>query len=242
MKKLYIFLLLFSVGMQAQPGNLCTNPIVITSLPYTTTDNTANYGDNYDPQTTTHPTCSTTTFGNYYHGGNDVIYSYTPSSNGQLKFELPNSVAWTGMFIYTDCANIGINYAACATGASAGTRTINNFSVTAGQTYYIFLSSWPTPQTFAYTLNVTDVTLGNNQISNQKAVNIYPNPVTNKLYIETETAIEKATIISVNGQRLQAIIENNQINVESLSTGFYILEINAVDGSKTFKNFIKSSR
>lgn len=241
MKKLYTLLLLSTIGMYAQPGNFCDNPIVIASLPYTTTDNTANYGDNYDPQTTTHPDCNGTSYGNYYHGGNDVIYAYTPASNGLVKFELPNVVGWTGMFIYTDCANIGVSYAGCAKNSSAGTRTIDNFAVTAGQTYYIFISSWPAPQTFAYTLNVTSANLNTNQVSQNIDVKLYPNPVSNVLNLETDISIKKTTIITVNGQRLETKLEsNNQISVENLHNGFYILEIIAEDGAKAYKNFIKS--
>lgn len=240
MKKIYFILMLIPLGVFAQPGNLCTNPIVITSLPYTTTDDTANYGDNYDPQTTTHPDCNGTSYGNYYHGGNDVIYSYTPTSNGLVKFELPNVVAWTGMFIYTDCANIGITYAGCSKSSSAGTRTIDNFAVTAGQTYYILLSSWPAPQTFAYTLNVTNITLGTNEVEQAKGLKIYPNPVTNILNLETSVAIKNVTIVTVNGQRFDAkLLNNNQINVENLQTGFYILEATTDEGAKIYKNFIK---
>jgi len=163
MKKNYIWLLMLFVFSfsNAQVGTTCEDPIVIESLPFSTTDNTANYADNYDPQTVTHPVCAGGTNGNYYHGGNDVIYSFTPTADASVNFRLPSVVAWTGMFIYTDCANIGISYAACSTSAAAGNREINDFAVTAGQTYYILISTWPTPQTFAYTLNVTENTCTN---------------------------------------------------------------------------------
>ncbi|AWH85196.1 hypothetical protein HYN59_08705 [Flavobacterium album] len=145
----------------SQVGTTCENPIVITGLPYTTTDNTANYADNYDPPTASSPVCSTTSSGNYYHLGNDVIYAYTPATNKSINIRMPNGVAWSGMFVYTSCANIGIEYAACATSTTAGNREINNFLVTGGQTYYILLSIWETPSTFAYTLNITENTCAN---------------------------------------------------------------------------------
>lgn len=147
----------------AQVGTTCEDPIVIASLPFTTTDNTANYADVYNPQTATNPVCAGGTNGNYYHGGNDVVYSFTPTTDTSVNFRLPSVVGWTGMFIYTDCANIGIQYAACSTSSAGGNREINDFVVTAGQTYYILISSWPDPQTFAYTLNVTENTCTNSQ-------------------------------------------------------------------------------
>ncbi len=140
----------------SQTGSTCEDPIVITSLPYTVSDDTANYGDNYNPSTDSSPQCSTTTYGNNYHGGNDVVYSYTATANTTINVRLQGVVGWTAIFIYSDCANIGIEYEACSTATTAGNREINNFTVTAGETYYFLASSWPAPQTFTYTLNVTD--------------------------------------------------------------------------------------
>lgn len=238
MKKLYFTLLMVSSGIFAQ-GSLCTDPIVITSLPYSVTDDTANYLDSYDPQTVTNPTCGTTNYGNQYHSGNDVIYAYTAVADGMIKAEIPSAIAWTGMFIYTDCANIGITYAACATGVSAGPRIINNFAVTAGQTYFIYISSWEAPQTVAYTLNVTEVSLGVNQFQQKKSVVVYPNPATNILQIETDFTVNSTAVYNVNGQRLEVKLTDNKIAIDHLQSGFYILELNTNEG-KVFKNFIKS--
>lgn len=113
MKK-YLFLIsFFSIAnYSAQIGTTCQNPIVINSLPYTTTDNTANYADNYNPDTNTNPPCGWNNYGNYFHSGNDVIYSYTANSNGMITIEIPSSAAkaWTGMFVYTNCSNIQYNF------------------------------------------------------------------------------------------------------------------------------------
>ena len=239
MKKYYLFLLLINFSLFAQ-GSLCSNPIVINSLPFSTTDDTANYGNNYTPQTVTHPTCSTTIYGNYYHGGNDVIYSYTPTVSGTIKVEIPAALAWTGMFIYNNCADIGITYAACATGSSAGPRTINNFAVMAGQTYFIYISSWPTPQTVAYTLNVTDPTLGvDNPISNTN-VSVYPNPTSGNLFFDTSFSIKKIKIYASNGQLVaNKTTTNNTVSVADLPVGFYLIELQTTDGIIINKNFVK---
>src|SRR5690606_2775638 len=80
--KLTAFLLCcFGIQAFSQVGTLCNDPIVIASLPYTTTDNTANYADNYDPDTDFWLPINGVEdeYANYYHGGNDVIYSYTPA-------------------------------------------------------------------------------------------------------------------------------------------------------------------
>jgi hypothetical protein len=241
MKKLYLLsMCLLGIGIYAQVGTLCTNPNVISALPYTTTDNTANYADNYDPQTMTHPTCSATTFGNYFHGGNDVIYAYTPISNQTVKIEIPSALAWTGMFVYNDCANIGVQYAACATGSSAGARTINNFAMTGGQTYYIYISSWPAPQTVTYTLNVSDVPLGLDTVDFNTLLNVYPNPAENELNFYTDASLSHALVYNVNGQVvLQASLQNKKMEITSLPSGFYVVEVHQADGSRKIQRFVK---
>lgn len=240
MKKLYYSLLFVSIGAFSQPGNLCTDPIIIASVPFSVTDNTANYGDNYDPPTATPIACGSGTSGNYYLGGNDVIYSYTPTVSGNVSLQIPSSVGWVGLFVFTSCAGIGSAPYACNCSSAAGNRTINNMVVTAGETYYIVISSWPSPQTIAYTLNVTDGALGTTQIEQPKSLRLYPNPATNVLNLDTDATIKSATVITVNGQRFEARLSNsNQINVENLQNGFYILEVIAEDGAKVYKNFIK---
>ena len=238
MKKLYITFLLASTGLFAQ-GSLCTDPIIISSLPYSVTDDTANYLDSYDPQTDTHPTCSTTTNGNYYHGGNDVIYSFTATTSTFIKVEIPTAIGWTGMFIYTDCANIGIEYAACATGTSVGPRTINNFAVVAGQTYFIFISSWPAPQTVAYSLNVTDLNLATDGFEKTKGITIYPNPASDRLFFKTNLAIKNATVYLVNGQRINLNVLDNEASIASLQSGLYIIEMTTSNGEIVREKFVK---
>jgi len=240
MKKIYLLFLFASPGIFAQSGNFCTDPIVISGLPFSTSDNTANYGDNYDPPTATPIACGAGTSGNYYLGGNDVIYSYTPASSGAVNIQIPSSVAWTGLFVFTSCADIGSPPYACSCSSAAGNRNINNMSVTAGETYYIVISSWPSPQTIAYMLNVTDATLGTGEMLQPKSLRLYPNPTGNLLNLETDITIKSATVISVNGQRFDAkLTGTKQINVESFQTGFYILEVKAEDGTSVYKNFIK---
>lgn len=153
-------LLLCCISFQAfsQVGTLCSNPIVIASLPYTTTDNTANYADNYDPDTDFWLPINGVEdeYANYYHGGNDVIYSYTPTVNTTISISIPNSVGWSGVFVYSSCSNIGVEAVGGDNTVGTATLQVNNLAVTAGQTYYILISTWPAPQTMAYTLNIVD--------------------------------------------------------------------------------------
>ncbi|WP_425076567.1 choice-of-anchor L domain-containing protein [Psychroserpens sp. S379A] len=138
------------------PGELCESAIPVTTpLPYVTSDDTSNYTDDYDGTAGTD--CSSD-FG--YLNGDDVVYAYTPTADTSIDIELSNlSDNYAGVFVYTDCANIGVQ---CETGATNGFSQddllIDNFAVTGGQTYYIMISTWAAPQSVAYTLTITENT------------------------------------------------------------------------------------
>src|SRR5690606_14666152 len=90
-------------------------------------------------------------------GGDDVVYSYTPSANGSVDISVTNHGAWTGLFVFTGCpfaSTVGGH-----TNSSASTTLeVNGLLVQAGVTYYIVISTWPTPQSTTYTLNVSAAT------------------------------------------------------------------------------------
>jgi len=69
---------------------------------------------------------------------------------------------------------------------------------------------------------------------------IYPNPLTNTLFINSEnTQIEKIKVFSINGQQLIEVSRNaNSIDVSNLSEGLYFLEIFSSEG-KSVQKFIK---
>ena len=142
----------------AAPGAVCENPIIVVNpLPYVTTDDTANYGDDYGGA----PGADCGTFSGYL-GGDDVVYSYTATSDTSINIELSNSSNWTGVFVYNDCADIENQ---CATGAvngfAGGNILLNEFAVTNAETYYIIISTWPAPQSTAYTLTISENTCTN---------------------------------------------------------------------------------
>ncbi|GEM_PF-2972751 len=135
------------------PGWTCENPLEVTDLPYTTDDNTANYGDAFtgSPGATG---CGSTFS---YLSGYDVVYSYTPSASGSINAELIPEDIYAGLFIYTSCDDIGV---ACEAGGvneeSFDPINIDDFVVTAGETYYFVISTWADPISTAYTFNITE--------------------------------------------------------------------------------------
>src|SRR5690606_29045607 len=142
----------FSVPML---GEDCGAPIVIDALPYTVTDDTANYGDN--PAIEGTPGASGCGSTSSYLNGNDVVYSYTADFDGSVKVSLTPTGNYAGIFAYDSCQNIGVN---CIGGAVAGFSTNEigfELPVEEGETYYLVISTWASPQTVGYTLEVEKI-------------------------------------------------------------------------------------
>lgn len=82
------------------------------------------------------------------------------------------------------------------------------------------------------TLSVNDV--------DQINFNIYPNPTSNKLKIESDLTVDAFKIVDLSGRTLkQGKLQNNIVSVEDLNTGTYIIELN-FNGNTTTKRFIKN--
>lgn len=146
-------------GFVPIPGQICEVPLVISSIPYTTTDNTSNYFDDYSssdfPPLAPNANVIGSTTGSYI-GGDDVVYSYTPTTSESLDLSVTNHGAWAGVYIFTGCP-----FASTVAGATNSLASvpleIDGFVAQAGVTYYIVISTWPTPQSTAYTLTINSV-------------------------------------------------------------------------------------
>jgi gliding motility-associated-like protein len=136
------------------PGQVCAAPIVVGTLPYSTTSNTSLFGDTND---TIQPlTCSGSATN--YMAGNDVFYTYTPTANGNISISLTPTGTNSSIHVYSACP--GTTGATCLAGvanATTNVRVIIPFAVTAGTTYYIIISSAAATQTFGYTLDIQQV-------------------------------------------------------------------------------------
>ncbi|HLA54730.1 MAG TPA: choice-of-anchor J domain-containing protein, partial [Flavobacterium sp.] len=135
----------------SSPGLTCASPITIPpGVPYSTTDNTGNYGDSTD---VTQPAACAGTPTNFMTG-NDVFYSYTPTVSGAISISMTPSGTRSGIFVYEGCANVGVSCVAGVANTGSTIRDIPSLAVTAGQTYIIVISSAQAPQTVGYTLTV----------------------------------------------------------------------------------------
>ncbi|WP_291092979.1 choice-of-anchor L domain-containing protein, partial [Flavobacterium sp. UBA2787] len=134
--------------LTTSPGQTCNAPIQVSSLPYSTTDSTSGYGDDLGGSPGTG--CGST---NGYLDGDDVFYSFTAQNNGVVNITMTPTGTWSGLFVYNSCDNVGVS---CIAGVASSDQTprVIDLPVTAGQTYYIVISTWAAPQTVDYTLTL----------------------------------------------------------------------------------------
>ncbi|WP_306352502.1 fibronectin type III domain-containing protein [Flavobacterium sp. '19STA2R22 D10 B1'] len=215
-------------------GSLCENAIPVSGsdLPYTTTDNTSNYGDNYEGVAGV--SCGVST---NYLNGNDVVYAYTAVGDGTINIGLNPTQSNVGVFVYTACNLIGNTCVAGAVNnAVGGPININGFNVEAGQTFYIVISTLAPPQSTAYTLTITG-TLGTETFNN-KNFSYYPNPVKDVLNLSYSENITSVAVFNLMGQQvIQKTVNANQsqIDMSALAAGAYLVRVNSGDNTKTVK-------
>lgn len=134
-------------------GATCEAAIEIESLPYTTTDDTSNYGDNYSGGPGAD--CGSTSS---YLNGDDVVYAFTATSDNPLNIQLTpeEGETYSGIFIYENCSDIGTTCAEGVANSSSDLRELELYP-TQGETYYIVVSTWASPQTVAYDLSIEEI-------------------------------------------------------------------------------------
>lgn len=126
-------------------GSDCSNPIVVDVLPYNTSDDTANYGDNYSSSN-----CS-----NNYMTGNEAIYSFTPAIDGNYKFLLSDlSLSWSGIHVLDGCLDDSPSCVGFEGNSGSSDRELN-LDLLGETTYYVVVSTYANPQAVGYTLDIS---------------------------------------------------------------------------------------
>jgi len=126
-------------------GSKCENPYIIDALPLVDyEDNTEIYGDFYS---STWVTPSTS-----YLNGNDFVAQFTLAEASYLTGSVDGS--WTGLIIVQDCpdSEVPATRLALASGSTGGSFT--DVILEPG-TYFAIVSTYPTPQFTAFTLNLS---------------------------------------------------------------------------------------
>jgi len=134
-------------------GGVCTDPLIVDALPYNTTDTTANYQDDYSGSAGAN--CGESAA--YYLNGDDVVYAYSPTSDTSINISMTPDATYSGIFVYDSCDDIGVECIA-GIGVSNTDERVFDMNVYYGNTYYIVISTWASPQSVGYDLSITENT------------------------------------------------------------------------------------
>jgi hypothetical protein len=142
-------------------GANCSNPVVIPSLPFTQTGRTTcGFFDDYS---------SLDACGSSYMNGDDFVYTYNSPGNETITITLTNTATYTGVFLLNGCPNaVGtVCMPTSGGGSGCGTTSATNTSfsgnpfgtwaITTPGTYYIVISTFPSPQCTPFDINITRV-------------------------------------------------------------------------------------
>ena len=96
------------------------------------------------------------------------------------------------------------------------------------------------PMFFEYAIDC-EPSVGIDETTTPETLDIYPNPVNDRLYIETENNVKNVTIFDIFGRQQQLSAISSQpyvINVSNLTSGIYFVKINTTNG-EIVKRFVK---
>lgn len=122
------------VGNPTMPGDICGNPIYITTLPFHASDTVAKYGNNY--LDIDYP--NQTSYSRWGFNRPEVVFTYTPQRDEIINLDL-QFYGISGMYVLTGCpfdTVINANYG----GFDVYDRHIEDLNVSSGVTYYIVIT------------------------------------------------------------------------------------------------------
>jgi hypothetical protein len=85
----------------------------------------------------------------------------------------------------------------------------------------------------------TSTSLGVDESTNNFSFNIFPNPVSEELHIETDHEIAEVQILDLQGKQLLQTKETKSISTISLSQGMYLLKVKTQNGTWKEVRFVK---
>ena len=108
---------------------------------------TSTYGDTFDDSL-----CL-----GYYDGGDDAVYSYVATEDGEtMTVSVDFTATYGGVAMSLGCPSGDSTAYTCVGSVSSsgsGLKSFTSDALVAGETYYIHISTWASPQSTAYTLD-----------------------------------------------------------------------------------------
>ncbi|WP_323789221.1 T9SS type A sorting domain-containing protein [Psychroserpens sp.] len=93
-----------------------------------------------------------------------------------------------------------------------------------------------------FLMRLDNEVLGIQEESLENSLNIYPNPVSNDLFIKAKSVLQNLNIYNIEGQLIYSAYLNNyksEIDLSHLTTGVYLLKVYAKDGLTMTRRLIK---
>ncbi|MGB1206141.1 MAG: T9SS type A sorting domain-containing protein [Chitinophagales bacterium] len=127
-------------------GTNCEYPATIASLPYSATGmTTEGFGDDYS---------SDDACGSNYLNGDDFVYSYTPMTDEAVSITLTNTGTWAGVLVFDGCPDDANTTCVDINTNSAGNPFLEEVALMAGTTYFIMISTYPTPDFTPFDIDI----------------------------------------------------------------------------------------
>lgn len=121
-------------------------------------------------------------------------------------------------------------------GDDVGNATTQTYTATANGTYTVFVTDANGCSAVSQAINVTGVSIDETKADN---IQIYPNPATDVLMIETDIPVQTITVYDVSGKVVSSSISTNRISVIELAQGTYTINITTLNGKHFKKVFTK---
>ncbi|MBU0764655.1 MAG: hypothetical protein KJ607_07465, partial [Bacteroidetes bacterium] len=123
-------------AIRAQVGSTCSNPHVISTLPFSYSGTTQGSGNDYSAT----GDCG----GSGYITGEDYVFTYTPTGVENISITLSNLTGYGGygLYVLDGCIDLPASICIASDEASTGVPVIDQISLIPGITYYIFISTY----------------------------------------------------------------------------------------------------
>ncbi|WP_298155791.1 choice-of-anchor L domain-containing protein [Flavobacterium sp.] len=140
-------------SVHGQPGFTCAEALQISNIPFSVTDNTANYGNGFNPTEWIY--CTDMPYGPSAFQGNDVFYAFTATETRLINIKMTPDQPNTVLMIRTSTCNDSGGCLKMVYNNTTNPRIVNNLQIYEGNTYQIMISSAAAVQTSGYTLAIT---------------------------------------------------------------------------------------
>ena len=160
----------------------------------------------------------------------DVWYKFTMPSNGNVTID--GSLSWNKFQLYTSCDSSEIQ-------CGEGSVVFDNLSENTEYLLRVFRTE-SLAQNLSYTsfnIEIEDIGLSVNTSEALNALQLYPNPTSSTINIASEIQIDAVEIFNTLGQSVLKTKNQNNIKINHLNTGLYLVKIQA-NQKETIKRIV----